>query len=175
MSEVQEEGVADEGRGNEGRPSISPEDYNRIVSGMDLVNVALNSVVATVSDRTRLLSDAQNLKQVLDLGCSYVVYEGENGERFSIVSQEVLVYVGEKEAPAVALRFQLQLDFNTPEPFTPEFFEVFKNASLVSVMLPYAREFAQSISMRMNIPPIVLPLFKQAYGEPLQEEPQAAP
>jgi preprotein translocase subunit SecB len=53
------------------------------------------------------------------------------------------------------------LIYSTSSPFEKEFFEIFKNVNLPVNSWPYFREFVQSMTQRMNIPPITLPLVKR--------------
>ena len=55
------------------------------------------------------------------------------------------------------------LTYTTQEAsFDNDFFEVFKKLVLPVNSWPYFREFVQSMTQRMNIPPLTLPLIKTA-------------
>jgi len=54
------------------------------------------------------------------------------------------------------------LIFATQEPIEKEFFDIFREINLPLNSWPYFREFIQSMTQRMNVPPLTLPLIKSS-------------
>jgi hypothetical protein len=54
-----------------------------------------------------------------------------------------------------------KLELISKQPFTDEFFEIYKDSSLMLNTWPFFREFVNSITSRMDIPPLTLPFIKR--------------
>jgi preprotein translocase subunit SecB len=54
------------------------------------------------------------------------------------------------------------LIFSTQEPIEKDFFDIFREINLMLNTWPYFREFVQSMTQRMNVPPLTLPFVKRS-------------
>lgn len=137
------------------KPKISPEDYKKILQGLDLISISLKesktflNVEITPPTELRIhIKDEANYK----------------------VKEEGIVFVFQKyfidaRKPQSKTRFfQLEVTFlvkvYSKEIFSEDFFDVYKNISLQLNTWPYLREFVNQITSRMNVPPLTLPFYK---------------
>lgn len=137
------------------KPKISPEDYKKILQGLDLISISLkesktflNTDINPPTELNIQIKDEANYK----------------------VKEEGIVFVFQKyqidaRKPQSKTRFfQLEVTFLvkvfSKENFTEEFFDVYKNISLHLNTWPYLREFVNQTTSRMNVPPLTLPFYK---------------
>lgn len=137
------------------KPRISPEDYKKVLQGLDLISISLKEsktfLNIDINPPTELniqIKDEANYK----------------------VKEEGIVFVFQKyqidaRKPQSKTRFfQLEVTFLvkvfSKENFTEEFFDVYKNISLHLNTWPYLREFVNQTTSRMNVPPLTLPFYK---------------
>lgn len=134
-------------------PAISPAEYNKVVAGLKLVSIALTNVSASV-DRTATLNAMGKGSVPLDIRARAGF---EDGAAVKVVqSYRIGCRSGRHKCLAIDATYELL--FNSSEPFTPEFFSAFQVIALPTYVWPYFRELAQSITSRMSLPPLVLPL-----------------
>ena len=137
-------------------PKLSPEKYAEILRGTELQEIFLESCSASVnremmfgkagiqvSIRERASYDREDdlvkIKHSFNLTCTHP--EIEKGPLIKISATFCLLYT------------------SVPD-FDEDFFDVFKKMTLPVVSWPYFREFVQSMTQRMSIPPLTLPLIK---------------
>lgn len=137
------------------KPRISPEDYKKILQGLDLISISLkesktflNIDITPPTELNIQIKDEANYK----------------------AKEEGIVFVFQKykidaRKPQSKTRFfQLEVTFLvkvfSKENFTEEFFDVYKNISLHLNTWPYLREFVNQTTSRMNVPPLTLPFYK---------------
>lgn len=85
-----------------------------------------------------------------------------------VVNHYRLEFSNEKGVPTLEFDFAFQTDFTTSDKVSPGFFEAFKEGALKLVVTPYARELVQNLSVRMEIPPIIMPLIR--INQPTESE-----
>lgn len=134
---------------------ISPEDYKKILQGIELISISLKESKAFINT---------DIKQPSELSVQI------NDEAFFDVKDEGIVFIFQKykidaRRPLSKTRYvQIEVTFlvklSSKEEFTEDFFKVYKNVSLHLNTWPYLREFVNQITIRMNIPPLTLPFFK---------------
>lgn len=137
------------------KPNISPEDYKKILQGLDLISISLkesktflNTDINPPTELNIQIKDEANYK-VKDEGIVFVF------QKYQIDARK----------PQSKTRFfQLEVTFLvkvlSKENFTEEFFDVYKNISLHLNTWPYLREFVNQTTSRMNVPPLTLPFYK---------------
>ncbi|MHC1727272.1 MAG: hypothetical protein AB9866_14910 [Syntrophobacteraceae bacterium] len=68
---------------------------------------------------------------------------------------------GAKKDFALKVTCSFGLKYSSEAGISDDFMEIFKARNIPLNTWPYFREFVQSITQRMNIPPLTLPLLKQ--------------
>lgn len=136
---------------------ISREAYNKILHGLELLDIYLQSCSCNL--KVANLSLVKGLSAEVKDKATYEVQDD------SITVTHTFNLMGKQEGAKDYL-FKISAAFDvlykSTEPFNNDFFEVFKRTSLVLNTWPFFREFAQSLTQRMGIPPVTLPLVKTA-------------
>ncbi len=68
---------------------------------------------------------------------------------------------GAKKDFALRLTCTFGLKYSSKTTLTEDFMEIFQDQNILLNTWPYFREFVQSMTQRMNIPPLTLPLLKK--------------
>jgi preprotein translocase subunit SecB len=137
---------------------INPERYREILSKTDLVDIRLDSCSVSFSKENLALSEG------LEVSIKDQATFSSQGRNVDVVHKFRLVArnPGSKKKEVVRIAAAFCLTYATEHPFDDGFFEVFKEISLPLNSWPYFREFVQSMTQRIGIPPLVLPLIKRA-------------
>jgi hypothetical protein len=132
---------------------ISPEKYREILNGLRLESISLVEVNAHL-DRDLLeaplhiISDSKGKYQ-------------KRQNKVTIFDTYIISVRGKNEdKPAMSIKATFELVFTSNRDFTAGFFEIYKKTNLHLHVWPYMRELVNSLTSRMNIPPITLPLLK---------------
>ncbi|MCX8057524.1 MAG: hypothetical protein N3F03_07950 [Ignavibacteria bacterium] len=140
---------------SEKKQKISPEKYQKILEGLELVSISLKDAKCYLNT---------DVKFPGELGVTI-----SSDEKFKVISNDEIQIVQKYSLDArkrnsksrflnVEATFLVKL--KSKENFTEDFFNVYKEISLKLNTWPYFREFINNITLRMNIPPLTLPLFK---------------
>ncbi len=70
----------------------------------------------------------------------------------------------EEEPPSIRVKATYRLQLETKEVLPPDFFAIYQQLSATPQVWPYLRELVQSLTGRMGIPQLVLPLYKESVG-----------
>ena len=132
---------------------ISPEKYRKILAGIDLKNILLSDLKASVKHSAL----TENIKISIDDEASF-----ENVNDELVITHKFKLRAG-KSSKKTALKIEATflLVFETQEEITEEFFNVYKEVSLPLNSWPFFRELVYSLTSRMNISPLTLPLLKR--------------
>lgn len=132
-------------------PAISHEEYNRILSEIELRDMRLER-----------LETWQDVDTPPGAGLRVQIESEEEklgGEGLSVsVTYRLKALRGRRQAIRIWVTYRL--DFTATEAVTDDFFEVFRRTSLPGIVWPFVREVTQTISARMGLPPLTLPLLK---------------
>lgn len=137
------------------KPRISPEDYKKIIKGIDLISISMKESKSFLNLDTKISSELNiNIKDEASFETK------DNNEVFVFHK-----YVVDARKPNSKSRFiQIDVTFlirlSSKENFTDDFFDIYKNVSLHLNTWPYLREFINQMTSRMNVPPLTIPLFK---------------
>lgn len=136
---------------------MPPEAYSKILKGVELVDIYLQSCAATL--KTINLSLAKGLSLEVKDKASYNARDDK-----TVVTHTFNLVANQEGAKDYVFKISASfcLVYNSAEPFSEEFFGIFKRTSLAMNSWPYFREFAQSLTQRMGTPPLTLPLIKTA-------------
>lgn len=136
---------------------MDPRKYSQILSGISFDEIYLESS-SVAHNRESLLKQKELEISVRDKA-SYT----QQDNKIRVTHKYFLT----AKNPAIEKDFVIKISVNfcliffTSSPFEKEFFEIFKNINLPMNSWPYFREFVQSMTQRMNLPPITIPLLKR--------------
>lgn len=141
---------------NEPNHKLSPENYRKILNGIDLVDISM------IESKTHLNPEGKTVKDIaikINDKCKFVI------DKDNII-RIYQTYDLDARKPKSKSRFiQINVTFlvrlSSKETFTDDFFEIYKSVSLGLNTWPFFREFVHSTTARMNIPPMTLPLLKR--------------
>ena len=140
-----------EGDGSMAR--ISPEKYRDILSGLELENISLREV------RARL--DREALEGPLVVRSDAKAEYSRDGEQVTVLNTyTVSANARNRKDPAVHIEATYELLFTSKRSFTVGFFNVYKKLNLHLHLWPFMRELVNSITARMGVSAMTLPLLK---------------
>ena len=133
---------------------IDPKKYQKILSGLDLKNIRLKKIDAELKGNI----NKQNMLVDIDDNAIF-----DCKENIVKISNEYIVAIktDECEQDILTIKVSYELTFTSTEEFTNDFFDIYKEISLPLNVWPFIRECVNSLSARMNIPPLTLPLLKR--------------
>lgn len=134
---------------------ISPDKYSSILSGLELKSIALSSCEVK-SNRELLLSLMRQQSPIpvdISENASFTVSDDTVvvEHNYSIISRQ-------KKNTLLSMKVSYTLTFQSTEEFTDEFFTVFQQLGLPLYTWSYLREFAASMTGRMDLPKLQLGL-----------------
>ncbi len=132
---------------------ISPKKYRSILDGLELKNILISELKASV--KHELLSEGLTIS-IKD----FAEYENRDGEVLVKTTYRLMARNAEKKI-ALKMEATFIVIFSSKNEISDEFFDVYKNISLPLNIWPFFREFVNATTARMNIPPITLPLLKR--------------
>ena len=136
---------------------IAPEEYRRILTGLDLLDISLSRSEGFSNKDPKITF----LKLNVNISDNSNFTLTEDGFVDIIHSYKLKAVDPESETVFLAVNATFNVRMKSTEPFTKDFFEIYKDLSLQINTWPYFREFVQNMTSRMNIPSLTLPLFKQ--------------
>lgn len=138
------------------KPKISPEEYRKILAGVNLIEISLKESKTFIN---------KDIKPTTDLEISIKDeshFEKEGDGVINILQRyELDARKPKSKSRYVQISLTFLLRMNSKEPFTEDFFSIYKEVSLQLNTWPFFREFVHSMTSRMNIPPMTLPLLKR--------------
>jgi len=139
---------------------ISPEDYRKLQSNLDLVEISLfNSTSSLILDSVNTLLSAEETPLIKLNDSSNIV---ENEKTANIINKwSLTAKFKESGTQFLNIKAEYSIALAKTEKMSKEFWDIYKNTTLHIIVYPYFREFVQNLTSRMNIPPLTLPiLFK---------------
>ncbi len=137
--------------------TIDPEVFRRILAGAKLEAIALIGVQCMMVDRNGYMDGIQVDGLQLNASAKYEMMKSDVGP-LAVVYQTVIAKVVHGEIEAMTFECTYQLEYSVQEPFTDEFFEMFRQTTLLLQVVPFIRELAANLTGRMYVPPLTLPL-----------------
>lgn len=134
------------------KPKISPDEYRKILKGIEIENIVLTS---TEAYRKATLDG--ELPVETEVRSNYIQKE----DQFFTINCTLNLTAGTKQDnPVIRVKCEYELVFKTEYKITDDFFEVYKQLNLITSIWPFFREFVYNITSRMYLPPLTIPLFK---------------
>lgn len=141
-------------------PALTPDEYKRILQGFSLEDIQL--VGCSMSGGMPPDVAADRVKKKIDDEASYEMLSDNTVA--ILVSYMLRARVRNQVVAKVSANYRLI--FHSSETFSDEFFAIYKAVSLHLNSWPFFRELVASLTARMNVPRLTLPLFKST--EPRQ-------
>jgi preprotein translocase subunit SecB len=135
---------------------ISPEDYNKILTGVDLKSISLQESTASINRNNTIPPE---LKIEISDESSFEFSKDNNVN--VLHSYKLSTQKEGKKTQYIQIHASFLVQLTSEHEFTSEFFEIYKQVSLPLNTWPYFREYVNSITARMNILPITLPFVKR--------------
>ena len=133
---------------------IKPELYKKILKGLELRKIYVKNFKGQID-----LDVIRKVTVVIISSTADFVAKDKNeveiSQKWDIVAKKK---GSQSEYLMISVTYCVVL--HSKEEFTKDFFEIYEKTSLPFNVWPFVREFVNSMTARMNIPPLTLPLFK---------------
>jgi hypothetical protein len=141
--------------GPENQKKISSKEYSSVLKGLELKSLYFSGAKFALSKENIAIGSIVKIES----RASFKVLENNSVE----VAHSYRLRVINKENKKIGIRIRCDiiLLYSSKETFSELFFEIFKGINLPINTWPYFREYVSSSISRMNVPPLVLPLFKR--------------
>lgn len=136
-------------------PRLSPKEYRKILDNVQLDIISLDSCSAKVNQD----KFGKQMKSTIKDKVSYNLLD-ENEVIFIQHYDFISTKTNQKEF-ALKISCSFSAKFSSVEPLSDDFLEIFSKVNIHVNTWPYFREFVQSITQRMSLPPVTLPLLKR--------------
>lgn len=136
------------------QPQISPQAYFEMLKGITLEDLYLNECTALVEKGK--VASRETLPYSWDDEVSYKMLSMSLLQ--AIHTFELIAPAGSKKDRALKISCTFVLTYSSKQNLTDEFLKIFSARNVPINTWPYFRELVQSMTQRMNIPPLVLPL-----------------
>jgi hypothetical protein len=133
--------------------SISPEEFERFLSGLVLKDICGERFQAEVIDR-----EAVSKEFAIEYGERAELVSSSKNEAIALVSYAVRLTPRENETPFAHLQATYRVTYHTAEAMNPACFEQLRRLTLRIHTVPFAREWFRDASARLCLEPILLPL-----------------
>jgi preprotein translocase subunit SecB len=131
---------------------LSPENFRKILNGIDLNDIVLTDISATINHSLM----PGKVTVAIDDNASYKNIE--NG--FSVENSYTLTIKNHRKV-ALKIEATYLIMYSSKIEISDDFFDIYKEFSLPLNIWPYFRELVNTITSKMNIKPLTLPLLKR--------------
>lgn len=142
------------GKKNPDEFRLSPQDYRAMLKHVQLEDISLEECSAKVRRDKPDKSVGIAVKDKIS-----AELQGENSVQIDH-SYELVASPGAKKDFVLKIACVFRLRYSSNEPLTEDFLEIFRKRNVPLNTWPFFRELVQSITQRMNLPPLTLPLLK---------------
>jgi len=132
----------------------SPQEYQRFLSGLNLLDIEL---AKCSMEAVMKISDTP-ITRTFDIKRDATMATDENDVIIISHSYELKGMEGRRTVLKVSATFRLRL--TSEQPFTDEYFDIYRSYNLDLHTWPYFRELASELTARSNVPRLTLPLVK---------------
>jgi len=136
---------------------ISPEQYSKTLSKTELIDIYLESCLVDIK------KESISFEKTLEVSIKDRSTFTHDGDKVKVAHKFFLkaTHPERRKEQLIKITATYCLIYSADSSFDDKFFKVFKDTTLPLNSWPYFREFAQSTTNRMSIPPIILPLIKR--------------
>lgn len=136
---------------------LNPDDYRAKLQAVQLLSIRLiSSKINLAYDKLDEMYQTQGVDIVNQMKFDYKIYDNDTVYVFATNSMKAK----SKKTVYFSMNFVHLLKFSGADSFDDDFFEIFKDNSLMTIINPYIREYVHSTTNRVGVPPLVLPLMK---------------
>jgi hypothetical protein len=139
---------------------ISREEYFKALQGLEIVNLDVCDFSGKVINRARLLAKGDSRRVAMTESSEIASTEDHRVTIHHAYKVTVSNKQDEKPEKLLTLSVTFRVLYSTSEPFSKEFFEIFKKESLRVQVAPYARAWMHDQCLRMGVPPLIMPLVR---------------
>jgi len=132
---------------------MTPAEYRIILDDIELQSLYLKSLESHISHE--LIAEGMSIS----IKDNSTFTNTEDG--FTVESSYTLTAKNPQKKIVLKIDCLYGILFKTSKNITEPFFEIYKDLSLPLNVWPFFRETVNSITARMNIPPLTLPLLKR--------------
>lgn len=133
---------------------IKPQVYRKILEGLDLQNLYLKNFEGRINLNVLPKNASVNISSKADFSA-----RAEN--RVEILHKwNIIAKDKSNDLEFLNISVTYGLILGSKEEFTKDFFDIYEKTSLPINVWPFVREFVNSMTARMNVPPLTLPLLK---------------
>jgi len=133
---------------------LSPEQYRKILDSIQLIEIYLS--YASIKSQRERFTGSMKVDSSLDVK-AYTVH----ADNIEIeIKCRLTAYKERKREYALQMDVGYVMVVQSEEAFNDDFFEIYSKLNVPVNIWPYFREFAGSITQRMNLPPLTLPFYK---------------
>lgn len=130
--------------------------YNELITHIQLSDIRLHT--GRVSFAAKFPNPpGPELKFTMEDTAEYKTYKWGFRTRHRY---DLTIKQGESEKVYVKISCMFVTDYRSEKKMTDELFDIFKKVNLPLNTWPYFREFVQSSTVRIGLPPLVLPVFQ---------------
>ncbi|MDZ7721627.1 MAG: protein-export chaperone SecB [candidate division KSB1 bacterium] len=134
-------------------PNISPEHYRKTLETIELLNISCIKMSAHISHE--LLTPQMNIS-IRDQASFENIDQG-----FKVENKYTLTSKNNEKKTAIKIECVYLITFKSSKDIDEDFFDIYKTHSLPLNVWPFFREYVNSLTSRMNIQPLTLPLMKR--------------
>lgn len=140
------------------KEKIPPREYSNILKGLSLKQIYLEACSSNVNKK-----EFTSYKQLAITVTDRASFK-QDDEQLIVTHKYFLTARKEENAEdkkhfLFKISVTFTLFFSSEINISKDFFDIFKRRNLPVNSWPYFREFVQSMTQRMNIPPVTLPFF----------------
>ena len=136
----------------------SPEEYRKFLDGIELELIYLKDLKAKIDRESYLKASKNSLIEKIEISMN-AKYKNSKGQ-FKI-ENDLKIVIKFKNKQALKIETVFVLIFSSIIKMTDGYFEIYKDTSLPLNVWPFFREQVFSLTSKMNIPPLTLPLVKR--------------
>ncbi len=133
---------------------LLPDEYRKILDKIELLDLNLIKTDASC-DKSIVTGSKINVKTKFN--SEYKVLD----ENITVICNYNLKATTANNKTLLNINAKYEIVFNNTAGFNDDFFEIYSEISLPVILWPFFRELVYSISSRMNIHPLVLPMIKR--------------
>jgi preprotein translocase subunit SecB len=138
----------------EAEKKISPEIYSKYLNNINIYEICLIDVKAEIN--RDLIQDETSIS--ISFNDNYKINKDRKHVNYD-VKFDLIATIADTKQQFLSISAKYNISFITKGKIPSEFWSVYENISLPNQVWVYFRELIQNFTSRMNIPPLILPLF----------------
>ena len=132
--------------------------YREFIEGLNLQSIYLCKCYCEI-DKNQLFIKSNEKEVKVDISDS-AEFKKEDNDIEVVHEYKLDAKIEGQKKKFLKINCEYRIILASEEDFTEDFFQIYSNTSLPLNTWPYFREFVNSITSRMGIPPLTLPFFK---------------